>query len=197
MNAVSKIKSNLNNFIKKKYKIFSKIEPLYKNGNIYVGNRVFNFDEIIKEAYLNRISLSSSGFYSTPKINFNKRSFLGRPFLYFCYGASVSEVTVDPYTNANITTYYYWVKNKTTTPQIDSRISDTATSADAFLLIFSDNLYTTGSASADKTTATNKSKISDLTLRNIKTEIEINRTYKKALFNSSCRVSPFGRFTII
>ena len=39
----------------------------------------------------------------------------------------VSEVTVDPYTNANITTYYYWVKNKTTTPQIESRISDTAT----------------------------------------------------------------------
>ena len=34
----------------------------------------------IKEAYLNRISLSSSGFYSTPKIYFNKKTFSGRIF---------------------------------------------------------------------------------------------------------------------
>ena len=102
LNAVSKIKSNLNNFIKKKYKIFSKIEPLYKNGNIYVGNRVFNFDEIIKEAYLNRISLSSSGFYSTPKINFDKKNFKGRPFYYFCYGSAVTEVTIDTLTGESV-----------------------------------------------------------------------------------------------
>ena len=98
LNAVSKIKSNLNNFLKKKYKIFSKIEPIYKNGFIYIGNRVFNFEQIIKEAYLNRISLSSSGFYSTPKINFDKKNFHGRPFYYFCYGSAVTEVTIDTLT---------------------------------------------------------------------------------------------------
>jgi xanthine dehydrogenase large subunit len=102
LNAVSKIKSNLNNFIKKKYKIFSKMEPLYKSGNIYIGNRVFSFDKIIKEAYLNRISLSSSGFYSTPKINFDKKNFKGRPFYYFCYGAAVSEVTIDTLTGESV-----------------------------------------------------------------------------------------------
>ena len=102
LNAVSKIKKNLNNFIKKKYKIFSKIEPLYKSGHIYFGNRVFNFDQIIKEAYLNRISLSSSGFYSTPKINFNKKTFKGRPFYYFCYGAAVTEVTIDTLTGESV-----------------------------------------------------------------------------------------------
>ncbi len=102
LNAVSKIKSNLNNFIKKKYKIFSKIEPLYKNGNIYIGNRVFNFDQIIKEAYLSRISLSSSGFYSTPKINFDKKAFRGRPFYYFCYGSAVTEVTIDTLTGESV-----------------------------------------------------------------------------------------------
>ena len=102
LNAVSKIKSNLNNFIRKKYKIFSKNEPMYKNGHIYFGNRVFNFDKIIKEAYLNRISLSSSGFYSTPKINFNKKTFKGRPFYYFCYGAAVTEVTIDTLTGESV-----------------------------------------------------------------------------------------------
>ena len=35
INAAEKNKKNLNNFIKKKYKIFSKIEPVYKNENIY------------------------------------------------------------------------------------------------------------------------------------------------------------------
>ena len=102
LNAVSKIKSNLNNFIKKKYKIFSKTEPLYKNGNIYIGNRIFNFEQIIKEAYLSRISLSSSGFYSTPKINFDKKTFKGRPFYYFCYGAAVTEVTIDTFTGESV-----------------------------------------------------------------------------------------------
>ena len=102
LDAVSKIKSNLNNFIKKKYKIYSKIEPLYKSGKIYIGNRVFNFDQTIKDAYLNRISLSSSGFYSTPKINFDKKKFKGRPFYYFCYGAAVTEVTIDMLTGESI-----------------------------------------------------------------------------------------------
>ena len=78
------------------------MEPLYKNGNIYVGNRVFNFNEIIKEAYLNRISLSSSGFYSTPNINFDKKNFKGRPFYYFCYGSAVTEVTIDTLTGESI-----------------------------------------------------------------------------------------------
>ena len=102
LNAVTKIKSNLSNFIKKKYKIYSKIEPIYKSGNIHFGNRVFNFDQVIKEAYLNRVSLSSSGFYSTPKINFNKKIFKGRPFYYFCYGAAVTEVTIDTLTGENV-----------------------------------------------------------------------------------------------
>ena len=75
---------------------------MYKNEHIYFGNRVFNFNQIIKEAYLNRISLSSSGFYSTPKINFNKKTFKGRPFYYFCYGAAVTEVTIDTLTGESI-----------------------------------------------------------------------------------------------
>tara|TARA_Y100001936_G_scaffold251773_1_gene308956 strand:+ start:1221 stop:3539 length:2319 start_codon:yes stop_codon:yes gene_type:complete len=101
LNASEKIKTNLNNFIKKKYNILSKIEPIYKNENIYFGNRSFEFKKIIQEAYLNRISLSSSGFYSTPKINFDKKKFKGRPFYYFCYGAAVTEVTIDTLTGEN------------------------------------------------------------------------------------------------
>ncbi len=102
LNAVSKIKANIEKFIISKYKIYNKKKPIYKNGLIIFGNRSFKFEKIIQEAYLNRISLSSSGFYSTPKIKFNKKSFSGRPFYYFCYGAAVTEVTIDTLTGENI-----------------------------------------------------------------------------------------------
>ena len=102
LDAVKKIKINLEKFIKNKYKISVKKDAVYKNEKIFIGNNNFKFNDIIQEAYLNRISLSSNGFYSTPKINFNKQKFYGRPFLYFCYGAAVTEVAIDTLTGENI-----------------------------------------------------------------------------------------------
>jgi len=101
LDAVSKIKKNLEKFIMKKYDIRN-IKIFYEKGLIKFNKRSFKFETIIKEAYLNRISLSSSGFYSTPKIYFNKETFSGRPFLYFCYGAAATEVTIDTLTGENI-----------------------------------------------------------------------------------------------
>ena len=100
INAVNKIKENLALFVKRKYKVKSD-KPVYRNGMVKFRGKTFLFNSLVKEAYLNRISLSSSGFYSTPKIHFNNKAFLGRPFLYFCYGASVSEVLVDALTGEN------------------------------------------------------------------------------------------------
>jgi len=100
INAVNKIKENLALFVKRKYKVKSD-KPVYRNGMVKFRGKTFLFNSLVKEAYLNRISLSSSGFYSTPKIHFNNKTFLGRPFLYFCYGAAVSEVLVDTLTGEN------------------------------------------------------------------------------------------------
>ena len=102
LDAVKKIKLNLEKFIKNKYRISAKKNVVYKNEKILIGKYIFKFNDIVQEAYLNRISLSSNGFYSTPKINFNKEKFYGRPFLYFCYGAAVTEVTIDTLTGENI-----------------------------------------------------------------------------------------------
>ena len=102
LDAVKKIKLNLEKFIKNKYKISVKNDAVYKNEKIFIGKHIFKFNDIVQEAYLNRISLSSNGFYSTPKINFNKKKFHGRPFLYFCYGAAVTEVEIDTLTGENI-----------------------------------------------------------------------------------------------
>src|SRR5204862_4801161 len=46
------------------------------------------------KAYLGRISLSSAGYYRTPKIHWDARKG-GRPFFYFSYGAACSEVLID------------------------------------------------------------------------------------------------------
>ena len=100
LNAISKIKMNLSAYIKRKYKIKNG-EGIYENGIVKFKGKSFRFNSLIKEAYLNRVSLSSSGFYATPKIHFDKKNFKGRPFLYFCYGAAVSEVMIDALTGEN------------------------------------------------------------------------------------------------
>ena len=100
INAVNKIKQNLALFVKQKYKLKSD-KAIYKNSMVKFRGKTFSFNSLVKDAYLNRVSLSSSGFYKTPKIHFNNKTFLGKPFLYFCYGAAVSEVLVDTLTGEN------------------------------------------------------------------------------------------------
>ena len=100
INAISKIKINLAAYVKRKYKIKNS-GGIYKNGMVKFKEKTFKFNSLIKEAYLNRVSLSSSGFYATPKIHFDRKNFKGRPFLYFAYGAAVSEVIIDVLTGEN------------------------------------------------------------------------------------------------
>ena len=52
-------------------------------------------------AYQARISLSSTGYYATPKIVWDRVRGQGRPFFYFAYGAAVTEVVIDRLTGEN------------------------------------------------------------------------------------------------
>jgi xanthine dehydrogenase large subunit len=70
----------------------------FQNGKVTVGARELSFGEFVLQAYRARVSLSSTGFYKTPKIQWDKASMRGRPFFYFAYGAAVSEVAVDTLT---------------------------------------------------------------------------------------------------
>ncbi|HZI30711.1 MAG TPA: molybdopterin cofactor-binding domain-containing protein, partial [Candidatus Binatia bacterium] len=56
------------------------------------------FVEVVKTAYVQRIGLSSTGFYRTPEIHYDRVKGKGRPFLYFAVGAAVTEVEVDGFT---------------------------------------------------------------------------------------------------
>jgi len=62
------------------------------------GSDGWNFPELCRRAHLGRISLSATGFYATPKIHYDRATHTGRPFLYFAYGAALSEVVIDTLT---------------------------------------------------------------------------------------------------
>jgi xanthine dehydrogenase large subunit len=73
-------------------------EVTFADGSVKVGARRMSFREVVAAAYHARISLSSTGYYRTPKIFWDKAAMTGRPFFYFAYGAAVSEVAVDTLT---------------------------------------------------------------------------------------------------
>ncbi len=50
---------------------------------------------LVKQAWLDRVGLSVTGFYMTPDIQYDFMTLQGRAFYYFCYGAAVSEVEID------------------------------------------------------------------------------------------------------
>ena len=62
------------------------------------SNQVISFNELAKLCYLGRVSLSSTGYYKTPKIHWDGAAMRGRPFFYFSYGAAAAEVAIDTLT---------------------------------------------------------------------------------------------------
>ena len=73
----------------------------FEQGCVRVAGEEMTFAEAAARCYQGRVSLSSTGFYSTPKITWDRKAGRGRPFFYFAYGASVSEVVIDTLTGEN------------------------------------------------------------------------------------------------
>ncbi|MCD4697780.1 MAG: xanthine dehydrogenase molybdopterin binding subunit [Bacteroidales bacterium] len=102
-NAIDKIKIRLLPVVKE----VLKNADLKEKDIVYSENRVIDqndltknikFPDLIEKAYLNQTSLSATGFYKTPGINFDKEKGKGKPFFYFAFGMAVSEVEVDTLT---------------------------------------------------------------------------------------------------
>ncbi len=71
---------------------------VFADGNVTVQGETYSFARVAQMTYEARISLSATGFYKTPKLSWDRIKGQGRPFLYFAYGAAVSEVAVDTLT---------------------------------------------------------------------------------------------------
>jgi xanthine dehydrogenase large subunit len=73
-------------------------QVVFVPGHVHVGNQEIPFADLVRQAYMARVSLSSTGFYKTPKVHWDRASGRGRPFYYFAYGAACAEVVVDTLT---------------------------------------------------------------------------------------------------
>ncbi|QHQ35707.1 xanthine dehydrogenase molybdopterin binding subunit [Algicella marina] len=73
----------------------------FTEDGVEIGSEVVAFADLVKAAYMHRVSLSATGFYATPKINWDRLKGQGRPFFYFAYGAAVTEVAIDTLTGEN------------------------------------------------------------------------------------------------
>ncbi len=96
-NAVITIKERLIKLAMQLYQV-TENEVAFKDSNVHAASHILSFADLAKQAILERVSLSSTGFYATPKITWDRNTTSGRPFLYFAYGAACAEVTIDTLT---------------------------------------------------------------------------------------------------
>jgi xanthine dehydrogenase large subunit len=73
-------------------------QVIFAHGQVSGPEAVMSWEQVLDDAYHSRVQLWSDGFYKTPKIHYDKVSLTGRPFYYFSYGASVTEVAIDTLT---------------------------------------------------------------------------------------------------
>lgn len=99
-NACEAIKARLVAFIAQNWQS-DPAKIRFIEAGVETGTTTLTFQEVIAAAYQNRISLSSTGFYKTPKVEWNRTRGTGRPFFYFAYGAAVTEVVIDTLTGEN------------------------------------------------------------------------------------------------
>jgi xanthine dehydrogenase large subunit len=98
--AALKIKQRMVDFACEYFSITSDKVTFSADG-VIAGDQRYSFVDFVQLAYRNRISLSATGFYKTPKIYYDREKAQGQPFFYFANGAAVSEVLIDTLTGEN------------------------------------------------------------------------------------------------
>ena len=99
-NAAEKIKKRMQ---KCAFELFDKPlkKIIFRDNYVISGNQNITFEELAKKCWEKRISLSSTGFYKTPKIFWDQNNLKGRPYFYYTWGAAVSEALIDLDTGEN------------------------------------------------------------------------------------------------
>jgi xanthine dehydrogenase large subunit len=98
--AAETIRGRLAEFIAEKHQV-KPAAVKFQDGEVRCAGEVYSWEQVVAWAYQARVSLSSTGFYATPKIVWDRVRGVGRPFFYFAYGAAVTEVVIDRLTGEN------------------------------------------------------------------------------------------------
>ena len=96
-NAAEILKQRLVEFAARQYKV-EESEVEFRNGHVRAGETILSFETLAQQAWVGQVSLSSTGYYKTPKIFYDRTQARGRPFYYFAFGAACVEVVVDTLT---------------------------------------------------------------------------------------------------
>ncbi len=77
-------------------------DPAEADSLVFQGGRVLDpklraleFKAVAEQAWIDRVSLSATGYYRTPGIHYDPERGRGRPFYYFAYGGAVCEVELN------------------------------------------------------------------------------------------------------
>ena len=95
--AARTIKGRLIEFLAERFEVAPE-QVVFRQGEVQIGEHSMSFAKLARLAHHNRVQLSATGFYRTPKIWYDRARARGRPFYYFAYGAAVSEVVIDTLT---------------------------------------------------------------------------------------------------
>ncbi len=79
-------------------------QVVFSGGTVFGPKDSRSWQQLVLQAWLDRVGLSVTGFYKTPDIEYDFATLQGKAFYYFCYGAAVSEVEIDSRTGE------WWLK---------------------------------------------------------------------------------------
>jgi xanthine dehydrogenase large subunit len=98
--ACDTIRDRMAEFLASEHQIKS-TDVRFAEGMVHLGTEAIPFAEAAARSYMGRVSLSATGFYKTPDIEWDRIAGRGRPFFYFAQGAACSEVVIDTLTGEN------------------------------------------------------------------------------------------------
>ncbi|MFV1463639.1 MULTISPECIES: xanthine dehydrogenase molybdopterin binding subunit [unclassified Phaeobacter] len=98
--ACDSIRDRMADHLAERYQVTA-AEVVFADDEVRIGAEALPFARAAQICYEGRISLSATGFYKTPKLEWDRIQGKGRPFFYFAYGAAITEVVVDRLTGEN------------------------------------------------------------------------------------------------
>ena len=103
-NAIDILKSRIAEELAKVFSEKNANEPTFQQSVLFQNDFIFDsvhpdrrmkFVDVMNLMRLHQVSLSSTGYYRTPDIGWDKQKGWGKPFYYYAFGMCVSEVAVD------------------------------------------------------------------------------------------------------
>jgi len=95
--ACNQIRARLDALVRSLFGADEKAAVALRDNRVYLNGQDtdLNWNQLIQQAFIQRVNLSAKGHYATPQIHFDKSTGKGHPFAYHVYGTALTVCTVD------------------------------------------------------------------------------------------------------